>query len=137
MSREHASGYMRHPCKGHGVACFWLLPKPKTDLDNTTLVHKAAGTPSGRPGHSTKEHTEKPTQSRPGTPPVGPAPNGLQITWKALKKQSNINAGCRPYFGIKTTGHYGPVWHVSPEMAHFSAKWKDVLHLATVLNFLT
>ena len=28
-SREHASGYMRRPCKGHVVGCLWLvLPKP-------------------------------------------------------------------------------------------------------------
>ena len=25
MSREHASGYMRRPCKGHGMGCKWLL----------------------------------------------------------------------------------------------------------------
>ena len=30
-SHEHASAYMRCPCKGHGVGCLWLLPpKPNT-----------------------------------------------------------------------------------------------------------
>ncbi len=32
-SREHTSGYMRLPCKGHGEDCSWLFfPKPITQL---------------------------------------------------------------------------------------------------------
>ena len=45
MSREHASGYMRRPCDGHGMGCWWLLSlKPNTGGDKqyenqTQLCH--------------------------------------------------------------------------------------------------
>ena len=32
-SCEHASSYMRCPCKGHGIGCLWLLlPKPTQEV---------------------------------------------------------------------------------------------------------
>ncbi len=38
-SPEHASGYMRHPCKGHGVGCLSLilLSKPNTGGDYSDM----------------------------------------------------------------------------------------------------
>ena len=40
LFNEHASGYMRRPCKGHGIGCLWLLlPKPNTGDDCQRGVH--------------------------------------------------------------------------------------------------
>ena len=33
LYHEHASGYMRHPCQGHGEGSFWVLLKPNTGGD--------------------------------------------------------------------------------------------------------
>ncbi len=41
-SREHASGYMRCPCKGHKMGCLWLLLwSPKQEVTNDE-IHRHA-----------------------------------------------------------------------------------------------
>ena len=72
MTREHASGYMRRLCKGHGMGCFWLLlAKPKTGCDYIVLCNSQ--TAKAGPSHIPRPRSTE-------LPPSGPQVTRSQMS---------------------------------------------------------